>query len=171
MTVQGWAPPTPSPSCCCLQYSCCLDLQSESIFGWNLSVNCVNFLDLENAVCIGLRLISLTWLPREGNLNLTSQQMCIGFVTSHASFLYKYLNSLSICTPPCWNERQDKRHRDDVVLWPLLLWRAKNWTTTINAVNMSNWIAVILFTQLLRALAFRWYIEFNIPLCRYVINF
>lgn len=93
--------------------SCFLDLQSESIFGWNLSVNCVSFLDLENAVCIGLRLISLAWLPREGNLNLTSQQMCIRFVTSHASFLYKYLNSLSICIPPCWNERQDKRHRDD----------------------------------------------------------
>lgn len=85
-------------------------------FGWNLSVNCVNFLDLENAVCFGLRLMSLTWLPREGNLNLTSQQMCIRLVTGHASFPYKYLNSLSTCILPCWNQRGDKRHRADAQL-------------------------------------------------------
>lgn len=52
-----------------------------------------------------------TWLPREGNLNNTSQQMHIRFVAGHASFLCKHLNSFSIRIPLCWNEEQDKRHR------------------------------------------------------------
>lgn len=65
-------------------------------FGWYLNVNCANFSDLENAVCVGLGLISVTWLA------------------GHGTFPYNYHNLLSIYILLCWNKRQDKRHRADV---------------------------------------------------------